>query len=204
MLSLDWLNLLPKKIQGLKHKLMSVLDIVKYGDPRLRKEVRKVEDFSILPDIINKMYDSMYEADGIGLAANQIGYDIDLFIIDLTDTEEISDTFEFVNSKIVEKHGEAVFSEGCLSLPGIEFDIKRPEYVTVQYQKPNGTSHKQEFSGLFARAIQHEIDHLAGKLIIDRVSSIEKLRYRTQLKDTKKLAAFKYAELLRENSSVHV
>jgi len=183
---------------------MAVLDIVKYGDPRLRKVVRKVEDFSILPDIIQKMYDSMYEADGIGLAANQIGFDINLFIIDITDSDEANEPTELVNCKIIDERGEVTFSEGCLSLPGIEFDIKRPEYVTVQYQKPDGTNHEREFGGLFARAIQHEIDHLSGKLIIDHVSSIEKLRYRAQLKDTKKLAAFKYSELLRQNSSVRV
>ena len=152
---------------------MSVTDIVKYGDPRLRKTCANVEDFSTLPDIISNMYDSMYEAEGIGLAANQVGYDLNLFIIDITHTEEAEEPAEFVNGKIVDSRGESVFSEGCLSVPGVEFEIKRPEYITLEYQKIDGSKHKQEFGGLFARAIQHEMDHLNGKLIVDHVSSIK-------------------------------
>lgn len=172
---------------------MSVHEIVKYGDPRLRKKTATIVDFTILPDIVDKMYDSMYEADGIGLAANQIGYDLNLFIIDITHTDEADDPAEFVNGKIVDSRGESSFSEGCLSVPGVEFEIKRPEFVTLEYQKIDGSKQKQEFGGLYARAIQHEMDHLNGVLIIDRVSSIAKLPYKTQLKDIKENAQFQYS-----------
>ena len=174
---------------------MSVQEIVKYGDPRLRKKCATVEDFKILPDIVNEMYDSMYEADGIGLAANQIGYDLNLFIIDITHTEETEDPAEFVNGEIVDSRGESAFSEGCLSVPGVEFEIKRPEFVTLNYQKLDGSKHKTEFGGLYARAIQHEMDHLNGILIIDRVSSVARLPYKTQLKDIKERAEINYSEI---------
>lgn len=177
------------------------MEIVKYGDPRLRKVCKTVKDLSILPDIISNMYDSMYEAEGIGLAANQIGIDLNLFIIDITNTDEVIESAEFVNSKIVDSHGESTFSEGCLSIPGVEFEIKRPEFITLQYQKIDGSKHEQEFSGLYARAIQHEMDHLNGKLIIDRVTSIAKLRYKTQLKEIKENADYHYSDLLEHNGA---
>ncbi len=180
---------------------MSIIDIVKYGDPRLHKVCKTVEDLSILPEIISTMYDSMYEADGIGLAANQIGIDLNLFIIDISHKEEAAEPSEFVNGKIIDSHGETTFSEGCLSIPGVEFEIKRPEFITLQYQKIDGSKHEQEFGGLYARAIQHEMDHLNGKLIVDHVSSIAKMRYKTQLKEIKENAAYHYSDLLK-NSGV--
>ena len=180
---------------------MPAKEIVKYGDPRLRKVCKTVKDFSILPDIIDNMYDSMYEAEGIGLAANQMGIGINLFIIDITHTDEVTESAEFVNGKIVDSHGESTISEGCLSIPGVEFEIKRPEFITLQYQKIDGSKHEQEFGGLYARAIQHEIDHLNGKLIVDHVSSIAKLRYKSQLKEIKENADYHYSDLL-EHSGV--
>ena len=181
---------------------MSILEIVKYGDPRLRKVCKTVKDFSVLPDIIANMYDSMYEAEGIGLAANQIGIDLDIFIIDITHLEEVDKPAEFVNGKIVDSYGESTFSEGCLSVPGVEFDIKRPEFITLQYQKLDGSQHEQEFSGLYARAIQHEIDHLNGKLIIDHVSAIAKLRYKSQLKEIQENAAHQYSDLSAHGGAI--
>ncbi len=175
---------------------MSAVEIVKYGDPRLSKVCKPVKDFSTLPDIISNMYDSMYEVDGIGLAANQIGIDLNLFIIDITHTEEADETAEFINGKIVDSRGESTFSEGCLSVPGVEFEIKRPEFITLQYQSLDGKKHEKEFGGLYARAIQHEIDHLNGKLIIDHVSAIAKLRYKTQLKEIKENATHQYSDLI--------
>jgi len=175
---------------------MSIIDIVKYGDPRLLKVCKTVEDFSILPDIIATMYDSMYEAEGIGLAANQIGIDLNIFIIDISHKDEVTEPGEFVNGEIIDSRGESTFSEGCLSIPGVEFEIKRPEFITLQYQKLDGSKHEQDFSDLYARAIQHEMDHLNGKLIVDHVSSIAKMRYKTQLKEIKENAAHQYSDLL--------
>lgn len=180
---------------------MSVIDIVKYGDPRLYKVCDTVKDFSVLSEIVSNMYDSMYEAEGIGLAANQIGIGLNLFIIDITHTDEATEPAEFVNGKIVGYRGESSFSEGCLSIPGVEFDIKRPEFITLKFQKLDGSIHKQEFGGLYARAIQHEMDHLNGKLIVDHVSSIAKLRYKSQLKDIKENATNHYSDLIKNNGA---
>ena len=178
---------------------MSIINIVKYGDPRLLKACKTVEDFSILPDIIATMYDSMYEAEGIGLAANQIGIDLNVFIIDISHTDETTEPSEFVNGKIIGSHGESSFSEGCLSIPGVEFEIIRPEFITLQYQKLDGSKHEQESGGLYSRAIQHEIDHLNGKLIVDHVSSITKIRYKTQLKEIKENSEHQYSDLIKHN-----
>ncbi len=180
---------------------MPVKKIVNYGDPRLRKVCKTVQEFSILPEIIANMYDSMYEAEGIGLAANQIGIDLNLFIIDITHTDGITESAEFLNGKIINSHGESTFSEGCLSIPGVEFEIKRPEFITLQYQKIDGSKHQQEFDGLYARAIQHEIDHLNGKLILDHVSSIAKLRYKTQLKEIKENVDYHFSDLRRNSGT---
>ncbi len=180
---------------------MPAKEIVNYGDPRLRKVCKAVKEFSILQEIIDNMYDSMYEAEGIGLAANQIGIDLNLFIIDITHTDEVTESAEFINGEIINSRGESTFSEGCLSIPGVEFEIKRPEFITLQYQKIDGSKHQQEFEGLYARAIQHEMDHLNGKLIIDHVSSIAKLRYKTQLKDIKENADYHFSDLKRNSGT---
>ena len=181
---------------------MSVVDIVKYGDPRLQKVCETVKDFSVLPDIVSNMYDSMYEAEGIGLAANQIGIDLNLFIIDIAHTDETDESAEFVNSKIIGSRGESTFTEGCLSVPGVEFEIKRPEFITLQFQKLDGTIHEKEFGGLYARAIQHEMDHLNGKLIVDYANSLAKLRYKSQLKEIKENAAHHYSDLINNNGAI--
>lgn len=180
---------------------MPAKEIIKYGDPRLRKVCITINNFFILPEIIANMFDSMYEAEGIGLAANQIGIDLNLFVIDITHTEEVTESAEFVNSQIIDSHGESTFSEGCLSVPGVEFEIKRPEFITLQYQKVDGSKHEQEFDGLYARAIQHEMDHLNGKLIVDHVSSVAKLRYKSQLKEIKENADYHYSDLLGHSAA---
>ena len=147
---------------------MAVLEIVHYGDPILRKKCKSVKDLEDINSIISDMFDSMYEAEGIGLAANQVGLDMNLFIIDVTHTEEADETHIFINGSIVSKQGEdQVFQEGCLSMPGIALDVTRPEKVTLKYQTPDGEWHEDEFGGLLGRAIQHEMDHLKGLLICD-------------------------------------
>lgn len=180
---------------------MSVREIVKYGDPRLRKTCANVKDFSILTDIVNNMYDSMYEHDGVGLAANQVGLDLNLFIIDISHTEEADEPAEFVNGKIVDSRGESSFTEGCLSIPGVEFEINRPEFITLEYQKLDGSKHTKEFGGYYARAIQHEMDHLNGKLIVDHVSKIVKIPYSSHLKEMKEQSQIQYSELSNQSAS---
>ena len=163
---------------------MAVLKVVNYGNPILRKVCEHVKDFAKLDAIIADMFDSMYEAEGIGLAANQVGIDLNLFIIDITHTEESDHTYTFINSSIIETSGdEKLFQEGCLSLPGIALDVLRPEKVKLKYQTLDEQWHEDEFEGLLARAIQHEMDHLNGVFIVDRVSEIERIQYQKDLKE---------------------
>jgi len=168
---------------------VAVLDIVKYGSPILRKACKPVTDFSILPPIIADMFDTMYEAEGIGLAANQVGLDMNLFIIDVTHTEEADEPFTFVNGKIVDSWGESIHPEGCLSIPEVELEVKRPEFIKFWFQTPDEQEHTAEFGGLLARAIQHEMDHLNGVMIVDRVSPLVKMQYNKQLKEIAKNAS---------------
>ena len=166
---------------------MAVLEIVHYGNPILRKKCEPVKDTLTIESIIDDMFDSMYEAEGIGLAANQVGLDMNLFIIDVTHTEEAEDTHIFINGTIVATDGDdKVFQEGCLSMPGIALDVIRPEKVTLKYQGIDGEWHEKEFEGLLGRAIQHEMDHLNGIFIIDRVGGVEKIKYQTELKEMEK------------------
>ena len=162
---------------------MKIMDIVNYGNSILNKKCSPVSDFSDIKLVIEKMFDSMYEAEGIGLAANQVGLDLNLFIIDITHTEEAERTHIFINSEILSFHGQKTFfQEGCLSLPGIALDVERPEKVVLKYQTLDQNWHENEFEGLLARAIQHEMDHLNGIFIIDRVSEAEKIKYKKELK----------------------
>ena len=172
---------------------MATFDIAKYGHPVLNKKCKSVSQFSDIQLVIENMFDSMYEAEGIGLAANQIGLNMNLFIIDVTHTDETDDTHVFINSEILAYNGEKTFfQEGCLSLPGIALDVKRPEKVVLKYQTTDQEWHEDEFEGLLSRAIQHEMDHLNGVFIVDRVSKIEKIKYKNELK--KLLADSKYIQ----------
>ena len=163
---------------------MAVLEVVNYGNPILRKVCEPVKDFKKLDAVVDDMFDSMYEAEGIGLAANQVGIDLNLFIIDISHTEESESTHTFINSSIIETGGdEELFQEGCLSLPGIALDVLRPEKVRLRYQTLEERWHEDEFEGLLARAIQHEMDHLNGVFIVDRVNEIERIQYQKDLKE---------------------
>ena len=164
---------------------MSVLEVVHYGNPILKKKCSPVSAFSKLSDFIDDMFDTMYEQEGIGLAANQVGIDMNLMIIDVSHTDEVDEAHIFVNGQILESFGESELEEGCLSIPEIRLPIKRPESIRFKYQLPDGSDQVEEFDGLLARAIQHEVDHLKGVFIIDRVSHLMALQYRKKLKQIK-------------------
>ena len=161
---------------------MAVLNIVQYGAPILRKECKPVTDYSVLPKIIEGMFDTMYEEEGIGLAANQVGFDMNLMIIDVSHTDEVDEAHIFVNGQILDSFGESELEEGCLSIPEIRLPIKRPESIRFKYQLPDGSDQTEEFGGLLARAIQHEVDHRKGVFTIDRVSSLMALHSKKNLK----------------------
>lgn len=154
-----------------------MLGIKKYGDSILRKKTKPIEN---VDDEIRKlagfMIRAMYENNGVGLAANQIGLDIQMAVVDTGDGAQV-----LINPKIIESQGETIDEEGCLSLPGVFFKIKRPEYVEVEALDNYGRMKKIKAQGLEARAICHEVDHLNGKLIIDRIGLWQRLRWRFKI-----------------------
>ena len=112
---------------------MALLDVVHYGNPILRKECKPVTDYSVLPEIIENMFDTMYEEEGIGLAANQVGIDLNLMIVDVSHTDEAEDAFIFVNGEIIDSSGSSEMEEGCLSMPEVRLPVKRPENIRFKY-----------------------------------------------------------------------
>lgn len=165
-----------------------ILPVVAYGDPVLRKMGKEIDaDYPNLDELISNMFETMYNAQGVGLAAPQIGLPIRLFIIDATpfaddeeldaDEQAILKDFKkvFINAKIIEETGEPwSFNEGCLSIPDIREDVSRKEKVLLEYYDENFERHEEEFSGLAARVIQHEYDHIDGVLFTDKLSSLRK------------------------------
>ena len=170
---------------------MAVKGILKYGDPILRKRCKNVEDFGTISNLVEDMFDTMYEEDGIGLASNQIGENLHLFVIDISHTDENEEPRIFINSSIQTKNGECLSLEGCLSIPGIQVEVKRSESVTLKYSTLDGSKKEEEFDGLLARAIQHEIDHLNGIFIVDRLSDLAKMQFKKELKSIKNEAVKK-------------
>ena len=164
---------------------MAVLELVNYGNPILRKTCNSVTDFSKVADFIDDLFDTMYEEEGIGLAANQVGIDMNLFVIDISHTDDNEFPRIFINGKITSSHGESIFSEGCLSIPQVSLEVTRPEKIIFKYQDIEEKWHEEEFDGLLARAIQHEIDHLNGVLIIDLVSEMQRTRVNKEIKKIK-------------------
>ena len=165
---------------------MSVLEVVHYGNPILNKKCTPVSEFSKLSDFIDDMFDTMYEEEGIGLAANQVGVDMNLFVIDISHTDDNEFPRIFINGVITSSEGECVFLEGCLSIPQVALDVTRPEKIIFKYQDTEEKWHEEKFEGLLARAIQHEIDHLNGVLIIDLVSEMQRASVNQEVKKIKK------------------
>jgi len=158
-----------------------IYPIVVYGNPSLRKTSTNIDKaYPELQSIIENMFETMYASDGVGLAAPQVGKNIRLFVIDATpmaeDDPSLSDFKRiFINAKITERSGEPwAFSEGCLSLPEIREDVNRPEKISMTYLDEHFIEKKEEFDGIKARIIQHEYDHLEGKLFIDHISALRK------------------------------
>ena len=162
---------------------MAALPVVTYGESILRKVLEPVETFQAIEDLVPNMFDTMYEEEGIGLAANQIGVDFNVMVIDISHADENCSPSTFVNGQIIERSGSESMDEGCLSVPGVRVDVTRSEKVTFAYQDLKGNHHEAKFDGLMATVIQHEMDHLNGLLIIDHASQLDKHRIRKQLKE---------------------
>lgn len=165
-----------------------ILPIVAYGDPVLRKVGKEIDaDYPNLDGLLENMFETMYNAQGVGLAAPQVGLPIRLFIIDATpfaededlqpEEQELLKNFKkvFINARILEEDGDSWnFNEGCLSIPDIREDVSRQEKVRLEYYDENFERHEEEFTGLAARVIQHEYDHIEGVLFTDKLSSLRK------------------------------
>lgn len=161
--------------------------ILCYPDKRLREPGQDVEVFDEeLRALVDDMAETMYAAPGVGLAAPQIGVSKRLFIIDVaTDDDEPSDLRVFINPEIVETEGDTTFNEGCLSFPGAHEEVERAEKVKVRALDQDGQPFELEADGLLAIAIQHENDHLEGKLMIDHLSILRRrLLHRAMTKRT--------------------
>ena len=165
-----------------------ILPIYTYGTAVLRKVAEPIDkDYPGLKELISNMYETMYNADGIGLAAPQIGLDIRLFVMDLEPLAEDDPKYSgfkkvFINPKIIESTGELVkMEEGCLSLPGINETVEREDTIRIQYLDENFMPKDEVYGDFFARCIQHEYDHIEGKLFIDRISGIRKQMIKSKL-----------------------
>ena len=167
---------------------MALREIVLLGDPVLRAEAEEIEDFDKgLESLVRDMFETMYHAEGIGLAAPQIGISKRLIVVDLRHEDEPDARLAIVNPRVVWSSDDTEKStEGCLSIPGMEELVRRPYSVTIKGFTPEGDPMTVEAEELFARALQHEIDHLDGVLFIDRVSALKR---RMLMKKWKKLQA---------------
>tara|TARA_B100000427_G_scaffold90436_1_gene74697 strand:- start:64 stop:567 length:504 start_codon:yes stop_codon:yes gene_type:complete len=158
------------------------LKILIFPDPRLRKVAKKITKFDkSLENLANDMLETMYIANGIGLAATQVDRHIRLIVMDLS--EERDDPRIFINPtfKILKNHKLFEFEEGCLSIPGFNETIARPDKIELTWQDINGNQHIDKPEGLLTVCIQHEIDHLDGKLMVDYISSLKRDRIRSKL-----------------------
>jgi len=154
---------------------MALLPILEYPDKRLRQKALPVE--SVTPDVqqlVDDMAETMYAAPGVGLAANQVGIALRIFVIDTANENEPSQFRAFINPEILDREGELVWQEGCLSFPGVSENIERAARVRVRALDRDGNPFELEAEELLAVAIQHEYDHLDGNLMIDKLGPLKK------------------------------
>lgn len=152
----------------LKIPFMAKLKVVTYGHPSLRekgKPVKKIDGF--IRKLAEDMIVTMHKEDGIGLAAPQVGKSLNLFVVDISPIEKNAEPMVFINPKILEAYGESVYKEGCLSLPGVSEEVKRPSKIRLRYTDLEGQTIEGIAEGILARVIQHEYDHLKGILFVD-------------------------------------
>jgi peptide deformylase len=166
---------------------MAKLHILEFPDPRLRTIAKPVEQVdAALRQLADDMLETMYAAPGIGLAATQVNIHQRLLVLDVS--EDHSRPMVFVNPEILRAEGHQVYQEGCLSVPGIFADVKRAESITVKALDRDGNPFELDADGLLAVCIQHEMDHLAGKVFVDYLSPLKRELVRKKLAKQRKLA----------------
>jgi peptide deformylase len=159
---------------------MARLPILEYPDPRLRTRAAPVTRFDAgLKRHIADMFETMYAAPGIGLAATQVDWHHRLVVIDISENKD--EPLVFINPEILEKSGKASGEEGCLSVPGIFDDVPRAERIRVRWHDADGKVLERELDGMLAVCVQHEMDHLEGKLFVDYLSELKRQRIRKKL-----------------------
>ena len=168
-----------------------ILPIVSFGNSILRSKCSPVDENQPIKDILKNMYETMYNAQGVGLAAPQVGLDLSIFIIDTTpfcDDENnlIPLIKEFINPEIIDYSGkDESFNEGCLSIPGLREDVIRKDQIKIRYFDKNFNEYTEKYEGINSRVIQHEYDHLMGVLFTDRVSTLKKKLLKSKLNKIK-------------------
>ena len=169
-----------------------ILPITAYGDAVLRKTAADIDrNYPELQKLISDMFDTMANAKGVGLAAPQVGRSIRLFVVDASAFAEDNEHPElkdfkkvFINAKILEEKGdEWKYNEGCLSIPKIREDVFRKPTIRIKYLDENFSEHEETFTGIPARIIEHEYDHIEGKLFIDRISPLRRTLLKSKLND---------------------
>ncbi|HZX75903.1 peptide deformylase [Lysobacter sp.] len=170
---------------------MTLLPILEFPDPRLRTVAAPVDPARVtsaeFQTLLDDMFETMYEAPGIGLAASQVDVHQRFMVIDVT--EEKNQPLVFINPEIVARDGEQVYQEGCLSVPGIFADVTRANQITVKFLDRNAQEQALDADGLLAVCIQHEMDHLAGKLFVDYLSPLKREMVRKKLAKQRRQAA---------------
>ncbi len=166
---------------------MAVLEILKYPHPLLKKRCKKVEEVNEgVRDLIQNMVETMYEANGIGLAACQVGVPLKVIVLDVSPINPQQSLFAMVNPEIIFEEGEIDHEEGCLSVPDCIQKVKRKERILVKGLSPEGKEIEVKGEGILSFALQHEIDHLNGILILDQMSGLKREIYRRKLKKEKR------------------
>ena len=159
---------------------MSILNILHFPDPQLRQKATPVAVIDAeIRTLVDDMFETMYAAPGIGLAAVQVNVLKQVIVIDIS--EDKSQPQCFINPEIVQSSGDEIMEEGCLSVPGIYEPVSRAKDITVRYLDRNGTSQELTVDGLLAVCIQHEMDHLEGKLFVDYLSELKRKRIRKKM-----------------------
>jgi peptide deformylase len=159
---------------------MAQLPILEYPDPRLRTRAAPVETFdAALKQRVADMFETMYAAPGIGLAASQVDWHFRVIVIDISDGKNQPEVF--INPLLVSREGEATGEEGCLSVPGIFDDVLRAERVLVRFHDVEGRAQERSLDGMLSVCLQHEMDHLEGKLFVDYLSEMKRQRIRKKL-----------------------
>lgn len=166
---------------------MSRLDILEFPDPRLRTVAKPVETFdAALATLVGDMLETMYAENGIGLAATQVNQHLQVLVMDTSESRDQPRVY--INPEIQARTGSQDCEEGCLSVPGVYANVERAEEVRVEARRPDGSNFEDILTGLDAVCLQHEMDHLQGKLFVDYLSPLKRQMVRKKLEKARKLA----------------